>query len=142
TLEVFHLLGVLPDVLAASSSIHLIRVYELPGRTEITKEFSMSPPADPTPAIPHPRATSLGQDKTEAILRVHLSKYNCHVKLNTELLGFEQYPDRASARIAKHSDDGDIEETVECHYLVGTDGGKGIVRKQLGLSFLGETREE
>ncbi|OCH84203.1 monooxygenase [Obba rivulosa] len=142
TLEVFHMLGALPEILASSSEDHVTRVYKLPGGTEIVKEFTRTNPADPTPATPYPNPRSLGQEQTEAILRDHLSKYNGRVELNTELLSFEQYPDRVSARIAKHADGVDTEETVDCHYLVGTDGGKGIVRKQLGLSFLGETRED
>ncbi|EMD33646.1 hypothetical protein CERSUDRAFT_117754 [Gelatoporia subvermispora B] len=140
TLELFHMLGVLPDIMTASAEIVSTRVYKMPGGTEVISGFTMSPPVEPTPSTPFPRARSLGQDWSEGILREHLAKLGCHVELGTELLSFEQHPDHVTARIAKRQDGKDSEETVNCHYLVGTDGGKGVVRKQLGLSFLGETR--
>lgn len=44
--------------------------------------------------------------------------------------------------LLKRGPNGDTEEreTARYEWLVGTDGAKGVVRKQLGLSFLGETR--
>jgi 2-polyprenyl-6-methoxyphenol hydroxylase-like FAD-dependent oxidoreductase len=40
------------------------------------------------------------------------------------------------------SDGNQLEESTSFDWLIGTDGARGVVRKQLGLSFLGETREE
>jgi 2-polyprenyl-6-methoxyphenol hydroxylase-like FAD-dependent oxidoreductase len=85
----------------------------------------------------------LGQDTHEAILRTHLEQLNCFVERSTELVSFTQFPDHVVAQLKKTAADGSItEETVECALLVGADGGHSVVRKQLGVGFLGETREE
>ncbi len=66
---------------------------------------------------------------------------HCHVEQSAELIDFEQHPDRVSARIkTKTPDDQLHEETSNFDYLIGADGARGVVRKLLGLSFLGETR--
>ena len=93
-------------------------------------------------------------------MRAHLEKYGRAVELGTELRTLEQYPDHVVAHLVKKNGDVEHNETVTCHYVVGTDGGKGeyvrcaentfldrhgstgVTRKQLGLTFLGETREE
>ena len=60
-------------------------------------------------------------------MRAHLAKYGRSVELGTELRTIEQHPDHVVAHLVKK--DGDVEhtETVICHYVVGTDGGKGGV---------------
>lgn len=57
------------------------------------------------------------------------------------LIDFEQREDGVTARVIRHKSDepSDIEETVQAAWLVGADGARSVVRKQLGLSFLGET---
>ncbi|OBZ66925.1 Pentachlorophenol 4-monooxygenase [Grifola frondosa] len=141
TLEYYNLLGILPDVLNGGASRRFIRIYKLPGGVEPLKTFEMAPHVDPTPAIPYPNAVLIGQDHSEAILRSHLAKYGCHVELGTELRTLEQFPDHVLAHVVKT--DGGVErtETIRCRWLIGADGARGVVRKQLGLSFLGETRE-
>lgn len=98
----------------------------------------------------------LGQYKTEDILREHIQRLGGTIEDGTELRSFKQSTDRVDAVLVKASK----EEKVSCQYLVGADGARGktscvfnklssanalapgIVRKQLGLSFLGETRYE
>ncbi|KZT20173.1 hypothetical protein NEOLEDRAFT_1030745, partial [Neolentinus lepideus HHB14362 ss-1] len=84
----------------------------------------------------------LGQDVAQAILRSHLEKYDCHVEFNTELRSFEQHSDYVQIHLVRHEDGNETAETLSAAYLVGADGAKGcVVRKLLGLSFHGETRE-
>jgi 2-polyprenyl-6-methoxyphenol hydroxylase-like FAD-dependent oxidoreductase len=81
----------------------------------------------------------------ERILRESLKRrFGVVVELGTELVMFEQSKDHVVVHLRKHSVDGDAfeEDTVHVQYLVGTDGGRSTVRKQLGLTFLGETRTQ
>ncbi|EMD32551.1 hypothetical protein CERSUDRAFT_118603 [Gelatoporia subvermispora B] len=140
TQELWNLLGVLPDIRAASVEPKPVCVYKLPGGREVVKEVTVKMETDPTPGIPYWHTAILGQEHTQSILRSHLAKFDCQVELATELVGFEQHQDHVVAQI-RNVQDGST-ETVTCRWLVGTDGAKGVVRKLLGLTFLGETREE
>jgi hypothetical protein len=44
--------------------------------------------------------------------------------------------------MTKDENGNDVIETVEVPYLVGTEGAHSVVRKGLGLSFLGDTRND
>ncbi len=83
----------------------------------------------------------LGQDRHEEVLREHLAKYGCEVELGTELVSFEQSADRVVSRVLKTRDGQTVEETIESRWLIGSEGARSVVRKTLGLTFLGETRE-
>jgi 2-polyprenyl-6-methoxyphenol hydroxylase-like FAD-dependent oxidoreductase len=86
----------------------------------------------------------LDQDALERILRDHLKRrFGVVVELGMELIDFEQSEENVVVHLKRHLDDHNIpEETVHAQYLVGTDGGRSVVRKKLGLTFLGETRED
>jgi 2-polyprenyl-6-methoxyphenol hydroxylase-like FAD-dependent oxidoreductase len=85
----------------------------------------------------------VNQTKHEGVLRAHLAKLGCTVELAAELRGFEQSSEGVVAKIMHTAEDGtQNEETATFEWLVGTDGAHSVVRKQLGLSFLGETRTE
>ncbi|KAF9219598.1 hypothetical protein BS17DRAFT_804337 [Gyrodon lividus] len=140
TFEVFHFLRV-PEIHAMARPVLPVREYK-PGTIEPTKTFLMMPYNEPTPSIPYNNGKLLGQQILEAILRSHLEKYDCFVELGTELQSFEQDGDRVIAKVIKRMNGEEISETLEASYLIGTDGAKGVTRKQLGLTFLGETRGE
>lgn len=56
-------------------------------------------------------------------------------------MSFEQSPARVTAHLLKWNDANEqVPETAEVAWLIGTDGGKSTVRKQLGLTFMGETK--
>jgi 2-polyprenyl-6-methoxyphenol hydroxylase-like FAD-dependent oxidoreductase len=87
----------------------------------------------------------LGQDKLEKILHAAIAGFGCNVELGTELISFVQTDEHVRAKLIKRGmsqdmESGEEEEAVFA-YMIGADGARGIVRKQLGLSFLGETRE-
>jgi len=83
-----------------------------------------------------------GQDLHDALLRSHIEKLGGKVELSTALKSFEQSADYVVARIVKLTNDGHeiAEEEVKARYLIGTDGGRSDVRKQAGITFLGESR--
>ncbi|KAH7912300.1 FAD-binding monooxygenase [Hygrophoropsis aurantiaca] len=140
SLELFHFLEV-PEVDAVSTPIPLIQAYK-PKGVEPLKSFPMSPYTEPTPAFPIFNPRVIGQQTLEAILRSHLEKQGCFVELGSELRSFKQSDDRVVAHIIKKQGDEEVTETIEASFLIGTDGAKGVTRKQLGLSFLGETRDD
>ncbi|KAI6003387.1 hypothetical protein EDC04DRAFT_1022101 [Pisolithus marmoratus] len=85
----------------------------------------------------------MGQPTLEAIVRGHLAKLGCTVELGTRLISFMQDEECVRAKVVKyHGDDREeVEEIIEAAYLIGADGARGMTRKQLGLTFLGTTRE-
>ncbi|TFK29754.1 pentachlorophenol 4-monooxygenase [Coprinopsis marcescibilis] len=143
SLELFNHLGIADEVMKASIDIPTVRKYKLPEGTEVLQEFAMSPILDPTPADPYRNPRLLGQDKLESIFHAALAKHGCVVEKGTELQSFQQFPDYVEVKLIKRGPHGDKQEheVLRCEWLVGTDGAKGVVRKQLGLSFLGETRK-
>jgi 2-polyprenyl-6-methoxyphenol hydroxylase-like FAD-dependent oxidoreductase len=88
---------------------------------------------------------ALEQDALEAIMREHLARrFGVVAELGVELVNFEQSAENVTVHLKKHYEGRtDIEDqTVQAQYLVGADGGRSVVRKKLGLAFLGETRME
>ena len=86
----------------------------------------------------------LGQDKLEKFFHSALANYGCSVELGTELQSFEQTSSSIKVKLIKQGfsqdpDGGELEESI-FHWMVGTNGARGVVRKKLGLAFLGETR--
>ncbi|KAJ7583472.1 monooxygenase [Mycena floridula] len=141
TLEVFKMLGVLDKVLDLAHKPVPMQSYELPGGLKPLKTWSMSETLTPTPSCPYLNAVFLGQDQVEEILRKRLEAYSCYVELNTELVGFTQNIGHVSTELARNKEGTSLGQ-FNFKYLIGADGAKGVVRKQLGLSFLGETRTE
>ncbi|MEV6416434.1 FAD-dependent monooxygenase [Kribbella sp. NPDC051718] len=129
TLEVFEDLGVLDQVLAQGIPMPVMKI-TIGGHP--VGERRMADPIDPTPDRPYPNAWMLGQSRTEAILRNRLADFGVSVELSTALVTFTQYDDRVVAELSSG-------ETVEADYLIGADGGKSVVRKQLGIAFEGTT---
>jgi len=86
----------------------------------------------------------LGQDKLEKIFHAALAKYGCAVELGTELVSFTQSSSGVEAKLIKRGMSLDmssgVEEISRFDWMVGADGARGVVRRQLGLTFLGETR--
>jgi 2-polyprenyl-6-methoxyphenol hydroxylase-like FAD-dependent oxidoreductase len=131
TLEVFADLGIIDAILASGDLGTPMRAYQ---GDEVVWEGSMSEPSDPTPSVPYPNIWFVPQFRTEEILRERLG---ARVELSTELVDFTQDGDGVTATLRA----GGVTETVRARYLVGADGGRSTVRKQLGIAFPGETDE-
>ncbi|MFD6448004.1 FAD-dependent monooxygenase, partial [Promicromonospora sp. NPDC060204] len=91
--------------------------------------------APPVPGAPYPGSLMVGQQHTEAALRERLASLGTRVELGTELVGLVQDDDGVTASVLV----GGRREQIRARYLVGCDGGGSTVRKQAGISFLGET---
>ncbi|KDQ12566.1 hypothetical protein BOTBODRAFT_176256 [Botryobasidium botryosum FD-172 SS1] len=158
TLEIFAKLGLLDSILDKSIPVPKMRGYAPNGR-DIAKEWDFFEVLKPSPGTPYvrsiqshphhsqrltpekPNPAMLPQDITEGVLRDHLQKYGIQPEFGKELVGFQQDDDGVTAQILSLEKEEDNEETLRVGWLVGADGAKGIVRKTLGLAFLGETRE-
>ncbi|KAG2158751.1 FAD binding domain-containing protein [Suillus bovinus] len=136
SLELYNFLDV-SEVNSLGKAAPLLRSYK-PGTLEPVKDSSMVPHVEITPAIPFHAPRMMGQQLLDVILRRHLEKFSCSVEMGTELLSFEQSDEGVTAILAKNG----ISETFNTKWIIGADGAKGIVRKQLGLTFLGETRDD
>ncbi|KAH9917071.1 FAD/NAD-P-binding domain-containing protein [Fomitopsis serialis] len=141
TLELLAFLGAVNDVFAISTPPLLMATHGT--GQEVLKITRWEQDAGPSPHIPYPRVASSCQAEFEKVLRKHIEKLGAKVEYGVELTTFEQHAHGVVAhlRVSSKSGDATSEETVECAYMVGGDGAKGHIRKSLGLSFLGETKE-
>ena len=80
----------------------------------------------------------------EGIIQTEMKKYNSSVELGVELVSLEQFDDRVEVKIRKRNiDNSEFEEESSTYqWVVGADGARGVVRKSLGLTFQGETKDE
>ncbi|KDQ08402.1 hypothetical protein BOTBODRAFT_37975 [Botryobasidium botryosum FD-172 SS1] len=138
TLEVFASLGAIGPIIKNGLPIHAMRAYGPNGR-DILKTWNFVEAVEPRPDIPYPSHVIYPQDGTEAALRDTLKEHGVTVELSTELTAFEQDENGVTAHIISRG----TSETVRANWLIGTDGGRSVVRKGLSdVSFLGETQEE
>jgi 2-polyprenyl-6-methoxyphenol hydroxylase-like FAD-dependent oxidoreductase len=131
TQEVFEDLGVLDRVRAAGGPYPPVRIYR---GAEIVHEGHLDAPREATPAEPYPNVWMLPQFRTAEILRDRLAELGVMVETGVELIGFAQDADGVTATVTRLGQ-------LRTRYLVGADGGRSRVRRELGVSFLGETYE-
>ena len=134
SLEVLDDLGVV-DEIVASGTFHLpFRAYD--GAT-VLGVADMHEGRFPTPNVPYASPLIIPQWRVEEILRHRIEALGGAVELGTELTDFRQDADGVTATLAR----GGATEEVRADYLVGCDGGRSDVRRELGVRFDGETRE-
>ncbi|TFK47975.1 FAD/NAD(P)-binding domain-containing protein [Heliocybe sulcata] len=142
TLEFYDFLGVLPDIMKASTQPPMFCAYKLPGGTEIEETYPMFLSNEPALDRPYLNPRILSQDINQAVLRSHLAKYDTLVELGTALRDFEDKGDHVVASVVKKGPDGaERSESYVASYLVGADGARGVVRNRLGMAFDGEAYE-
>src|SRR5881392_4213021 len=129
TLEVFDDLGVVGRILAHGRMAMPIRSTTPDGQVT-----SSDAPAAERPGIPYPASLITPEWRIEEALRLRLAELGGAVEFGTALDSFEQSGEGVSAVVG--------DETVTADWLVGCDGGHSVVRKQAGIAFDGETREE
>ncbi|EIW82593.1 hypothetical protein CONPUDRAFT_100894 [Coniophora puteana RWD-64-598 SS2] len=140
TQDLLHQLGA-TDLVEALEPMVPIRTYK-PGGLEIERDFLMFTPKEGTPHFPYMNPKMMGQSGTEAYLRGHIAKFSCQVEYGTELRSLEQKEDGVVAHIAKKIGDQETLEIISVQYLIGADGAKGTVRRQLDLPFVGNTQDD
>lgn len=134
TLEVFEDLEALDDVLAGGSRYPLLGIHLGP----LTIPWRMMRTRPATPGVPHPATWLIPQHRTDRALRDRLERLGHHVEFGHELTGLRQDQDTVTALV----DGPEGTERITTRYLVGADGGASVVRKELGIGFLGSTDEQ
>jgi 2-polyprenyl-6-methoxyphenol hydroxylase-like FAD-dependent oxidoreductase len=78
------------------------------------------------------------QSKNERLLLNYLTQHACPVYWNSTLVSFTQNAGNVSAVIQQ----GDNQHTLTCDYLIGADGARSTVRKELQIAFKGDTYKQ
>lgn len=132
TMEIWDQLGLADEVLARGRRVvH----FSLRQRGRLLVRFDTNYDALPTR---FPFSLMIDQVLTEQILRKHVNSLGTEVEWGTALTGLSQSDDAVTATLTHP--DGAV-ETVRVPWLVGADGGRSTVRKQLGLRLLGDNDE-
>ncbi|MFD9958480.1 FAD-dependent oxidoreductase [Amycolatopsis sp. NPDC059020] len=134
TLEVFDDLGIVDRVLAHGRMAMPIRSTAPDGQVTTSGGETL----EHRPDIPYAASLITPEWRIEEALRLRLAEFGGAVEFGSAFESFEQSDEGVSAVIVK----GGEAETVTARWLVGCDGGHSIVRKQAGIAFEGETREE
>lgn len=152
TQEVLEDLGLLDRLVATGAPYPPQRHHAADGSFTETS-FETSPP---TSSEPHQMPLMVPQFLTETVMRERLAELGHAPRYGCALLDFEQDEEGVTARVAvgtHETDDTDDtdgidgivggerirHERIRVRYLVGADGGRSDVRKQLGIDFPGKT---
>lgn len=120
------------------SSLHGQEVHRLvlPGHAELER-IRASSVVDPTAELhwsPYLK-TIVGQHEVERVLREHVATLpGVDARYGWQLRGFEERADDVLAELVHH--DGRV-MSVQADWLVGCDGGRSVVREQLGIGLSG-----
>jgi 2-polyprenyl-6-methoxyphenol hydroxylase-like FAD-dependent oxidoreductase len=131
SLEVFEDLGVVDRLVASGGPYPPSRVY----RDDSVEEVPFMEIGAPSAHEPYRVPLMLPQFLTEAVLRERLAEFGRKPSYGTALQGFEQDPDGVTATVAAEAGI----ETLRVRYLVGTDGGRSLLRRLLDVGFPGKT---
>jgi 2-polyprenyl-6-methoxyphenol hydroxylase-like FAD-dependent oxidoreductase len=86
-----------------------------------------------------PYVLNIEQAKTEAILINYLHQHDVSINRGEELITVDNGADRVSVTCR---DDEGRTSTLTGHFLVGCDGARSTVRRQLGVSYAGKTEQK
>ncbi|RYZ32646.1 MAG: 3-(3-hydroxyphenyl)propionate hydroxylase, partial [Propionibacteriaceae bacterium] len=138
TLEVFDDLGIVDRVLAHGQMAMPIRSTAPDGTVTVGGAVpdSLRDRSD----IPYPASVITPEWRTEEALRGLLEELGGAVHFDTALVGFEQPGD--DLLVATVREGGGRTSTITAGWLIGCDGGHSVIRKQAGIAFVGETRDE
>lgn len=134
SLEVLDDLGALDDVLAGGSLYPLHGIHLGP----LTIPWRMLPQRQPSAAVPYPNTWLIPQARTDRALHAQLQHLGRDVEYSKQLVELTQSRDWVAAAVASD----DAAEEITARYAVGADGGSSVVRKQLGVQFVGSTDEQ
>jgi len=126
--EVFEDYGIVDRLYATGGPYPPIRLHSPNGN------FVDAPLGDapgPSPAEPYGAPLMVPQFLTEAVMRERLAELGHRPEFGRELTGFDQDADGVTAQVGN--------DVLRARYLVGTDGGRSVVRHALGVDFPGET---
>lgn len=136
TLEVFDGIGVVDRVLAHGRMAMPLRSVAPDG--VVTTGGGEPEDLRDRPDVPYTTSLVTPEWRVEEALRLRLAELGVEVEFGTALESFTQSDDVVTAVLAVEGGT----ETAHVRWLVGCDGGHSVVRKQAGIAFEGETREE
>ncbi len=134
SLEVFDDLGIVDRVMANGVMAMPMRSTTQDGKVTMSKIG----PLPQRPDTPYPASLITPEWRIEEALRLRLAELGGAVEFDTRLVRLEQSDKEVSAFIVK----GGELAVLTSQWLVGCDGGHSVVRKQTGICFEGETRDE
>ena len=133
SLRTVQAMGLIERVLPHTAPQHIMRLVN--GRGHVmaemgptTKEFGWS------------RRNAFVQPLVDRELYEGLGRFDksqVEVRFGREVTSIEEQEDRVVAHVRHPSGSGEALSGVSARYLVGTDGGRSMVRKQMGVSFEG-----
>ena len=133
TLEVFDNLGIVDRVLANGKLGMPVRSVGPDGREQIG---GAAPP--PTPDAPYATTLITPEWRVEEALRDKLTELGGIVSFGAELVAIEQTGDAVVTTVLVGAEP----QKLTARYLVGCDGGRSTVRREVAIPFLGETMED
>ena len=133
TLEVFDNLGIVERVLANGKLGMPVRSVGPDGREQIGGAAS-----PPTPDTPYATTLITPEWRVEEALRDKLMELGGTVSFGAELVAIEQTGDAVVTTVMVGAEP----QKLTARYLVGCDGGRSTVRREVAIPFLGETKED
>ncbi len=134
TVEMFDRLGVGDQMRANGIRVPVWQIRERRGG--VIAEFRLEMLAGDTP---YPFRLHIEQHKLSRFLGQRIKDFpHADLRFSTEFVSYEQYDDRVRGEI----EGPEGRETIEASYLIGADGGRSTVRKQMGVAFEGFTWPE
>ncbi|MET0188428.1 MAG: FAD-dependent oxidoreductase, partial [Pseudonocardia sediminis] len=131
SLELLDRIGVTPRLVSLGTSALPMRRYADGGYTD----HDLHPGAAPSPDRPWARPLLLPQWRTEQVLRERLAELGAPIRWGVRVTGVAQDDDGVTLAVDGGPD-------LRARFVVGSDGGSSTVRRAVGVSFLGETRED
>jgi 2-polyprenyl-6-methoxyphenol hydroxylase-like FAD-dependent oxidoreductase len=131
TLEIFSLMQIADDFVAAGKPLRGVNVYSN-GKRMVSVHFDELDSA-------YPYILSLAQPETERILNDSLRRMGVTVERGVELLALSQDAEKATVEL-RHTD-GRLER-LRMDWVIGCDGARSTVRRALDIPFEGHTFEQ
>jgi 2-polyprenyl-6-methoxyphenol hydroxylase-like FAD-dependent oxidoreductase len=134
SLEAFDEIGLAEEIISEGQAMERINIMTNGQVSEVVEltEFGRG-------LTKFPYVLNIEQAKTEAILINYLKRHGLGINRGEELLTVDNGADRVS--VTCRDDQGRI-STLTGHFLVGCDGARSTVRRQLGLSYEGKTEQK
>ena len=115
-------------------STHELARFRLPSAREARERVRTLGGSWSAAELPH----RVSQKYVEAVLRRHAEALpGISVNYGWRLTRFAEHEDRVSAHVEEVA--GEAEREVTARYLIGADGARSFVRRQLGIGWTGET---